>query len=189
MKPFYAIAMLMFVLGCTVVPQQITLSPNINVSSSMEGRDVRILLKVVDNRPVKNLGRVFSGSGSSADITSPQDPSAEVERLLVEGFSKKGFKPVGIDDGVTPRVTVEIQLLECIAFNDLPVGKALIKGELKSYVLKGLSTYERNYRMEREEQVAGFPTAEKNERWINSVISEVTSQLISDTSLTRFLTE
>jgi|WetSurMetagenome_2_1015567.scaffolds.fasta_scaffold682792_1 uncharacterized lipoprotein len=188
MKRFAALVLLIGVLGgCAVMPQQVNLSPTLTVLSSVEGTSITVAVRVVDDRRLKTLGRIVGGSGGSAEVTSQEEVAAVVGKCLVEGLKKKGFNPVDFEEGINPRLTVEVHLFEYAAFKGFPTGRAIIKGALKAVAIRGKTTFESNYRAEREEKILSLPTAEKTEKWINSVLGEVVSQLLSDTSLLKFL--
>jgi len=47
--------------------------------------------------------------------------------------------------------------------------------------------YDKIYRSDKQERVAVVPTAEVNERWINSTLSDVMNQLFQDNGLFMFI--
>lgn len=188
MKRFAALFLLIGVIGgCAITPQQVNLLPTLTVLNSVEGTGVTVAVRVVDDRPSRTLGRLVGSSGGVVEVSSPHQVAVVVERCLVDGLKKKGFLPVDFEDGINPRLTVEVHLLEYVAFQSFPAGRAIIKGALKAVAVRGKSTFESSYRTDREERFVSMPTAEKTERWINSVLGEAVSQLLSDPGLLKFL--
>lgn len=188
MKRFFGLLLLLvWLFGCAITPQQVILSPTLTVLSSVEGTNITVAVRVEDGRPNRTLGRLVGGSGGVAEVTSPQEVALVVEKCLVDGLKKKGFSPVDFEDGINPRLTVEVRLFEYVAFKGFPAGRALIKGALNVVAVRGKATFESSYLIDREEKFVSMPTAEKTEKWINSVLGEVVSQSLSDSSLLKFL--
>jgi uncharacterized lipoprotein len=188
MKRFVAFVLLMVVFGgCAITPQQVSLSPMLTILNSVEGVNITVAVRVVDARPSKMLGRIVSGSGGSVEVTPREEVAVVVEKCLIEGLKKKGFTPVGFEEGAGPQLTVEITLLDYVAFKGFPTGRAIIKGGLKAVVVRGKANFESTYRADREEKIMSLPTTEKTEKWINSVLGDVVSNLVSDTRLLKFL--
>lgn len=187
MKRFSGLLLLSVLFGCAMTPQKVALSPTLTVLSSVEGANITVAVRVEDGRPNRTLGRLVGGSGGVVEVTAAQEVSAVVEKCLVDGLKKKGFSPVAFEEGMNPRLTVEVRLLEYVAFKGFPAGRAIIKGALNVVAVRGKSTFESSYRIDREEKFVSMPTAEKTEKWINSVLGEVVSQSLSDSSLLKFL--
>jgi uncharacterized lipoprotein len=188
MKRFAAFVLLMLVLGgCAIAPQQVSLSPTLTALSSVEGMNITVAVRVVDNRSSKMLGRIVGGNGGSVEVTSREEVATVVEKCLFEGLKKKGFHPVDFEEGITPQLTVEVNLLDYVALKGFPMWRAVIKGGLRAVVTRGKATFESTYQAEREEKAMSLPAAEKTEIWINSVLGEVVSNLLSDNRLLRFL--
>lgn len=138
MKRFAAFVLLMVVFGgCAITPQQVSLSPMLTVLNSVEGANITVAVRVVDARPSKQLGRIVGGSGGSVEVTSREEVAAVVEKCLVEGLKKKGFTPVNFEEGVTPQLTVEVNLLDYVAFKGFPTWRAIIKGGLTVVIVRG----------------------------------------------------
>jgi uncharacterized lipoprotein YajG len=175
--------------GCAIAPQQVTLSPTLALLSSVQGANISVAVRVVDDRRSTTLGRLVGGSGGSVEVTSSQDVAGVVEKCLIDGLKKKGFVPVDYQEGTSPSLTVDVRLLDYVAYKGFPTGRALIKGELKAAAVRGKATFESMYRSEREEKFLSMPDAEKTGKWINNVLGDVVSQLLSDAGLLKFLVE
>jgi uncharacterized lipoprotein YajG len=190
MKRFAALVVLIgaFV-GCALAPQQVNLSPTLTVLSSVEGANITVGVRVVDDRRAATLGRLVGGSGGSVEVTSSQDVAGVVGKCLIDGLRKKGFVPVDFADGIRPGLTVEVRLLDYVAYKGFPAGRAIIKGELKAVAVRGKASFESYYRSEREEKYLSMPDEEKTGKWINNVLGDVVSQLLSDAGLLKFLVE
>jgi uncharacterized lipoprotein len=181
------VAGLALLYGCAFTSQQASLRPTVSFSSSNEGKNVAVAVRVVDERPSKSLGRRGTAYGAAAEITAAQDVAAVVQQQIIDGLRKKGFNPVDYGEQKDPRLTVEVRLLEYSTSQGFWTGGVHIKGALKAIAVRTGSNYERMYRSEKEERVVVVPTAETNEQWINDALNEVLRQLFEDTGLFRFL--
>ncbi|MDB5770600.1 MAG: hypothetical protein JWM42_974 [Burkholderia sp.] len=173
--------------GCAFNPQQANLTPTITVASSNEGKNVAVGVRVVDERPSKSLGRRGTAYGAAAEITANQDLADVVEKQVVEGLRRKGFKPVAFSATNEPRLSVEVRLLEYSTSQGFWTGGVHVKGALKAAATRSTGNYERLYRSEKEERIMVVPTAESNEKLINTALSELLNQVLEDANLFKFL--
>lgn len=178
---------IIFLGGCAFNPQQAKLSPSVSVMSSNEGHNVKVAIKVVDERPSKSLGRRGTGMIAAAEITAAEDIAVVVQRSLMDGLRKKGFNPIDSSEGNDPRLTIEVRLLEYSTSQGFWTGGVHIKGALKAVAVRGADNYERMYRTEKEERIVIVPTAEMNEQWINDALTSVLNQVFEDAGLFKFL--
>ena len=181
------VALLACMSGCAFTPQQATLAPAVNIVTSAEGKGVPVALRVVDERSSKSLGRRGTAYGAAAEITSAQDVAVIVQQQMIDGLKKKGFEPLDYDEGKSPRMTVEIRMLEYSTAQGFWTGGVQIQGAMKAIASKNGKMYEHMYRSEKKERVVVVPTAKTNEQWINSALSDVLNQLFEDSGLFTFL--
>lgn len=172
--------------GCAFQPQKVTLQPAVAITQGTEGQGVSVEVRVVDERPSTSLGRRGTAYGAAAEITAGSDLEAVVRNKISEALSAHGFN---VNDGGASdaRLKVEVHLLEYSTSQGFWTGGVQIQGALKAVAAKGGGTYEQMYRSNREERVAVVPTAKTNEEWINSALSDVLTQLVSDQKLIEFL--
>ena len=182
------LAVLVVASGCAFNPQQASLAPVLNVAESKEGAGIAVSLRVLDERPSKSLGRRGTVYGAAAEITSAEEVGAVVQRYITDGLKRKGFEVVEWNDTRSPRLTVELRLLEYSTSTGFWTGGVQIQGTLKAIAGKDGKTYEQMYRSDKQERVAVVPTAEVNERWINDALTDVLNQLFQDSALFLFIT-
>lgn len=182
------IALAALVGGCAFNPQSANLVPRASVTSSSEGRSVLVGVRVVDDRPSKSLGRRGAGLyGAAAEITSTQDLAVVVDEQVKEALRKKGFRPTDVSQKSEAQLTVELRLLEYSTSVGFFTGGVNVKGNIKAVGKRAQETYERTYRVDKEERVVIVPTAEANEELINKALTELLSQMFDDVGLFRFL--
>lgn len=174
--------------GCAFNPQATNLAPRATVAASNVGRNVAVGVRVLDERPSKSLGRRGSGLyGAAAEITSAQDLAVVVDGQVKDALRKKGFRPIDYSSTGDVGLAVEIRLLEYSTSVGFWTGGINVKGGLKAVANRGSESYERLYRVDREERVVIVPTAEANEAMINAALDELLSQLFEDNGLYLFL--
>jgi len=196
MRNLYAIALATTLLmGCELFSQNVNLNPTITTSQpttttqSTEGRGVTVLVRVVDERPSKSLGRRAGSFGPAAEITSNSDFEQVVAEKVKESLQARGFSVSNSDSSSSATLNVEIRLLQySTSFGFFTMGTH-IQAALKAVATKSGKSYEKMYRSDKEERTVIVPTAGMNEEWINVALSDVLTQLASDRDLIAFLAD
>lgn len=170
--------------GLTFIPRR---ERHVSVMESSEGKNVQVAIRVMDERPSKSLGHRGSAYGKAAEITSLEEIAVIVQREVANGLRKKGFTTADYSHEASPRMTIEIRLLEYSTSTGFWTGGVHIKGALKVQATNAGKSYEKFYRSEKEERVVVVPTAETNEKWINDALSDLLTQLLEDNALIQFL--
>lgn len=173
--------------GCAFNPQQANLAPSLNIAASTEGKNIPIGIRVIDDRPSKSLGRRSNGMIQAAEITAAQDLAVVVKQQLMDGLRKKGFDPVEFNEKNKTNLTFEIRLLEYSTSQGFFTGGVEVKGAIKAHATHASDNYDHMYRSDEEERVIIVPTAESNEKLINTSLSELLNKILEDTSLIKFL--
>jgi len=175
--------------GCAFNPQKANLAPAVSIAASTEGKGVTVAVRVSDERPSKSLGRRGTAYGAAAEITAAQDVAVVVQEQIIAGLKKKGFAAVAEGASSNATLSVEVRLLEYSTSQGFWTGGVNIRGALKAMATKNGKSYEKMYRSDKEQRVVVVPTAETNEKWINDALSDVLTQLLSDSALTTFLVQ
>lgn len=179
----------LFLVGCAFNPQQVELTPQVAVAASNQGKSIALGIKVLDERSSNALGHRGAGPGwgDAAEITLKQDLAVTAHQQVVSGFTSKGFVPGDFNSVQGPKLSVEIRELEYTTSQGFWTGGVHVKGALKAVATKGGASYDRLYRVEKEERVIVSPTAESNQALINTAFSELLAQLFADEKLIAFL--
>jgi uncharacterized lipoprotein YajG len=173
--------------GCAFTPQQATLNPTLNVTSTEDGKNCSVSVRVIDERPSKSLGRKGSGYGPAGEITSSNDIVVVVQKKLTDALQKKGFVTKDYSEARDPRFTVEIRLLEYSTSTGFWSGGVHVKSAVKAKASRAGHSFEKMYRGEKNEQVVVVPGDDKNEDLINESLSDVLTQVVEDKTLIMFL--
>lgn len=179
------------VASCAFKKQEAELNPVVEIATSQIGQGQTVLLKVLDERASKSLGRRGTAYGAAAEITAKEELADIVQQEIAKGLRRKGFTVVdSVSDVATNQLVVEIRTMEYSTSQGFWTGGVHLKGALKGRASKSKNSnknFEQMYRYEREERVAFVPGAKKNERWINEALAETLKKLINDRELLTFL--
>lgn len=175
--------------SCAISPQAINLNPSVTVSKSNIGQGRTIHLKVVDKRPTKALGSRGGIYSDTALVTIAGGPEEPIRQELFGALSGYGFN-VGNGYSVAEGdidLTIEIEALgyETIGAKFPKVVKNNIL--LKAVCNNDGSKFSSRYAANKKEEVLMAPTANKNERTINSLVSKALSAMVKDKKLLTFL--
>ena len=185
---FPILSIILFINGCAFTDQKAFLNPTLTLESSNIGNGQHVGLKVVDERPNKNLGYRGGGYiGKGGAITSDQDIAKLLEEKISDGLKMKGFEPTSYSNNNTRSIKVELRSLEYFTTTGFWTGGVHTKSALKVTAKNLSKEFEDFYRIEKEERVMVGPGAQSNEKMINSALSEILQKLFDDQNLFKFL--
>ncbi len=180
--------MCLFLASCAISPQAINLNPSVTVSKNNIGQGRTINLKVVDKRTTKALGTRGGIYSSTALVTIAGGPEEPIRQELYGALSGYGFN-VGNDSIAESDIDLTIEI-EALGYQT--VGDKFPKVIKNNILLKAICTKEGSkfssrYAANKEEEVLMAPTANKNERTINGLVSKALSAMVEDKKLLDFL--
>ncbi len=179
---------LMNFLSACAFEQKAVLNPDLLVIENNIGNGKEIGVEVVDERPEDTLGYRGGPYGSRGEpITTDQDVEEVFDRKIREGLRRKGFQPILRTEETLRSLRLEIRSLEYYTSTSFWAGVIHTKTALKVIAKNAGKKYEQFYRGGNEERVHIIPSAEENEKLINTAISEVLLSLFSDKKLFQFL--
>lgn len=176
-----------FVTSCALVPQEVTLIPNIHVIDSNTGKGLKVTVRVKDERNSKSLGYRGATAAKGAAVTTTQNMEKLVRDELLKGLKKKGFDITEYDTKHEREFIVELRHLECYLSMGLWAVGIHVKGAMKVIAKNRGDGYEKMYRIENEERSAIGPGANKKGQLITKGLSNLLEKLLSDDNLFRFL--
>lgn len=187
MKSVLLAAACLFLSACAFSPQKANIAPTMAVTPSDVGSGVTVAVNVVDERPSKTLGRRGTAYGAAAEITAAQDLAVVVQQHVVDALEQKGFTTADYDRDAPTRLSVEIRLLEYSTSQGFWTGGVQVQGTLKAVAMNDGEHFDKMYRSDEEKRVMVVPTADENEAWINTALSDVLNQMLNDDELVEFL--
>lgn len=188
-KLLFALCAMVFTSGCAFQAQKATLAPTLTVAPSTVGSGTSVALRVVDERPSKSLGRRGTAYGAAAEITTDQDVAALIHEKVKRGLARKGFSVIDQGASEDSSLTLELRAFEYSTAQGFWTGGVNIDGAIKAIAVRDGDTYERMYRTDDEHRVVVVPTAEQNNEWMNTSLSDLLTQVFEDVGLFRFLAQ
>lgn len=183
----------MIVLGLALVscarsPQIVVLSPHLADRPGNSAPQGTVELAVRDGRSSKVIG---SRGGLDADISTistEEDITPSLTKLLGQKLEDQGFTVVGPRSGGEVKLTVELQKLtyEMVdsRFTEIKLSSAV--GVTSS---KGGETLTSRYETTRREEFATAPDEEENSEIINTVVGRNLDEMLGDEKLLDFMSK
>jgi uncharacterized lipoprotein len=189
-KSLFVLAVLVLLTsGCAWTPQSAVLKPQLQSPLTSTGQGRPVLLTVVDERPRTTLGtRAITGVG--AEISVQGDLTQIVKAAVTEGLQRQGFVVTPDKPADARELRVEIRNLDYGVTAGIAYGTLRTECGLKGICIIGSTRpYERLYRGEHRETVLLVQTAEANEKYLNTALSEAINALLRDSQVTQTLTQ
>lgn len=179
----FLITCLILMNGCAFTSQVATLNPQVPNQTYNLGFGKTIGLKVLDERPNKELGHRGSAYGPSAEISTGQNVGSLIYQKIAEGLRKNGFLVVPQSDGIPAYLKVEIRQIKYHSAAGLVTFTVQSNSAIKGICKNGNKSYEQMYRGEYEEEWLVVPFAGTNEEIINKSLSTVLQNMFLDKRL------
>jgi len=175
-----------FLVACAISPQSISLNPSVTVEKNNIGQGRSLNLTVLDKRATKALGSRGGIYSDTALVTIAGGPEEPIRQELIGALSGYGFNVINAANADID-LTIEVETLGYeTQGSKYPL---LVKNNilLKAVCNKQESEFVSRYSANKEEEVLTSPTANQNERMINSLVSKALSALVKDQKLLNFL--
>ncbi len=181
-----------FITGCALAPQEVTLVPNVHVIDSNTGKDLKVTVRIKDERSSETLGyrgAVAAKGAKGAAVTTTQNMGELVRSEILKGLKKKGFDITEYGTKHEREFIVEIRHLECYLSMGLLTGSIHVKGALKVIAKNRGIEYEEMYRIENKNGAGMGSVAKKRGPLISEGLSNLLEKMFSDKRLFRFLSD
>ena len=183
-----ALALVLLLAGCSALPpQSVTLAPQVKAPGGNVGKGRTVALKVVDARGDKVVGYRNTDGARTAPITVEGDLTRSVGEAVEHSLASLGFKPAPFKDGAPLGMTVTIRELSYSAQSATVTRKISAKCVLSARVTNGPGTWEGSFPVAQEKEVVTTPDENANARFVNDVLSESLSMLLSDPEMVQYL--
>lgn len=171
----------------TVPPQSVTLVPQVKAPTGNVGKGKTLAFKVVDNRADKVLGYRNTDGSRTAPITVEGDLSKAVGEAAARTLTELGFKPVPYKEGAPLSLVIGIKELGYSAQGATVTRKVAVKCALSAKVTNGPGHWEGSYPVAQEKELVVNPDENANARFLNDVLSESLSLMLSDPEMVQYL--
>jgi uncharacterized lipoprotein len=182
-KKIILVASLLLTLGgCAQSPQQITLTPQIDINNHLNNQP-SVHLRVIDKRPSQSLGTRGGTYRDSNHITLASDIRSMLKPVASEALTKMGMRV----DQPSPMPTdlqiwVETLLYEVNDAQTLPL-EITLQVQIAAVANKGDKQQVSRFASSKVHKFLRPPSSEKNEAIINEIISTTLTRLLNDPKL------
>jgi len=173
--------------GCTMIPHDIELKPELSVEKQNIGNNRTLLVEVADGRDTEVIGyRSYMKTGKIS-LSDKQNIIDVIKNSVEDGFATLGFTVV--QNGTSERlVEIDIRLVEYETTYGFFTMGSFSRGSFEvSCILPSGSRFKNLYRVENERRLFAAPFAKSNEKWINEAVSEALMRMFDDESFMEFL--
>ncbi|RRJ83696.1 YajG family lipoprotein [Aestuariirhabdus litorea] len=183
--PLLLLLMSLLMAGCALSPQQVALSPKIDLPSGAPYARGSVSVTLFDERSNKVIGTRGGAYAKSSTLTLkddfPRTLAREVERTLQSmGFEVDDQNPLIRFNLYLDRLSYQVPEGTYVSQVDL---SAAVRAEL----LRGNQRFQGRYEAQSQNRVVSAPDEEKNSALINEVVNTALNRLFSDRSLLDFL--
>ncbi|MBI4803619.1 MAG: hypothetical protein HY795_00105 [Desulfovibrio sp.] len=174
--------------GCSAVPpQSVSLVPQVKAPTGNVGKGKTVALKVVDARGDKIIGYRNTDGSRTAPITVEGDLTKSLGQATERTLSELGFKPAPYKDGAPLSLVITLRELQYSAQSLTVTRKISAKCVLSARVVNGPGTWEGSFPVSQEKELVTAPDENANAKFINDVLSESLSMLLSDPEMVQYL--
>ncbi len=171
--------------GCTFTPAELTLKPNVQMSSSDIGRGTPVSFKFVDERDDVTVGHRGVGT-MGAKVTAQELPSI-VEENLRKDLTNKQFTLVRSGEHADAEVIFRLRSFKFDIENGFFTGGRNSAAALAVDARRGDKTYENIYRYNDEKRIVFVPGESEIDQQMNAALNEILTKADADQELVRFL--
>ncbi|MFZ5425745.1 MAG: YajG family lipoprotein [Thermodesulfobacteriota bacterium] len=183
-----ALVCMAFMAACsTVPPQSVTLYPQAKAPTGNVGKGKAVAFKVVDARADKVVGYRNTDGSRTAPITVAGDLAQAVGEPATRVLSELGFKPAAYKEGAPLSLVITIRELAYSAQGATVTRKIAAKCVLSAKVVNGPGHWEGSFPVSQERELVMNPDENANARFINDVLSESLSLMMSDPEMVQYL--
>lgn len=171
--------------ACAYSPQQITVSPRIDIEGESYGNGRAISVSAEDGREQKILGSRGGIYKDSSIITIANDMPVAVVKAAQAKLATQGFNVNSTENNASLNIVVE-ELTYDIPDNSV-VKNIGLKCAMRVEATSGGESYIGRYRTTSTEQAMMTPNMEDNQKMINKLLSDTLMRAFTDPKLKAFL--
>lgn len=168
-------------------PQSVALHPEVKAPGGNVGKGRAVAFKVVDARADKVIGYRNTDGGRTAPITVEGDLPQSVGEAAARTLASLGFSPAPYKEGAPLSLVISIAELSYAAQAQTVTRKISVKCALSAKVTNGAGHWQGSFPVSQEKEVVSTPDENYNARFVNEVLSESLSLMLSDPELVQYL--
>lgn len=173
--------------GCAYSPQQITIRPDVRPEGERYGEGRSVLVTAEDQRAVKVIGTrggLYAETSTISVANSLTDAVAQAAsaKLAAQGFSINSLQTDAVMNIIIDEISYDVP--------ESKITKTIkLAAKLRVELNSGDKTYTGQYQTQSEQQALVSPSAEKNEKLINDLLSKTLQRVFVDPKVVNFLSQ
>ena len=172
--------------GCSALPgQTVALRPEVKVPTGNVGKGKAVAFKVVDARADTIVG--YRDAARTAPIKVEGDLSQTVGQAAARILTGLGFAPAPWKDGAPVSLVITINDLSYSAQALTVTRKVSARCVLSAKIVNGPGHWQGSFPVSQERERVTAPDENDNARFINDVLSESLTLMLSDPELVQYL--
>ncbi len=184
MKTITYLLLAMTLMACSVAPQKVAVMPSLSFEA-LDGVGQVIELRVEDNRENTHLlGYRNSKKEGPIEFKTPLvkavGESVKKAMLAQNIQMRTGPEPVTV-------LTLKIEKLQYSSPNKNWVSRIDMQGEILLMVSRAGSSFKKRFSGNRGQDVATAPSESFNEKYMNTLLSELINKALNDPEVVRFI--
>ena len=184
-RVFFAFAVVITLGGCALSPQNINLSPHVDVNASAVELDGPVTVTVFDERVSPWLGNRGGIYGSTNRIGIGNSLQDSVRISVEQALREQGMVPGNLSDA--PQFQIYI---DSISYQ-VPPGNYVTQVDLKTSLRVVVQTaghsYQGSYSAQESRKVVKAPSDAENVELVNGIVGKALERMFADPGLMRFL--
>lgn len=179
-----AVVLAAFLQGCALEPENIRVSPTVDLPKSLVGSKKPIALAVADTRGQKKLGEVGDPNRQMFDVSVNEDPAPEISRSVSRALSRLGYEVEPLSTGdQDPSLTIELQTLKLDSDKRAFDFLTTLRAEVVAHVRNRNERFDKKYEVTQRMNTAGPAYTRDSSKLVNSAISSALNDMLSDQRL------
>ncbi|GAA6133550.1 hypothetical protein NBRC116188_03390 [Oceaniserpentilla sp. 4NH20-0058] len=180
----YVMALFSLLAGCAVGPQTVNVSPMLDFQN-MKGVSVPVELVVEDERNTPEvLG--YRNAKNEGPITFDESLSKSMGEAIQSAMLAQNVEMERKPEPLS-KVKVNIVKLRYSSPNKDWVSRVELEGEVVISLQRGLASMTKRFSANRSQDVATAPTQEFNQKFLNTLLSELFNKAFNDKEVINFL--
>ncbi len=186
MTKFVSIIFMVVLLGgCALSPQEIDVSPRININAAQSVASKPINVTVFDQRSISLIGSRGGVYSETSSLSTNDSFTLSIQSSVELALRQMGFKITDSQEAIQLQVYIDQLSYEV---PEGYVSQVDLRAVTRVVIKKGSETFTGKYSSDIQQKLITAPSNKKNVELVNQVLSDVMGRAFNDTGFRAFLT-
>ncbi|EKF74476.1 lipoprotein [Alcanivorax hongdengensis A-11-3] len=172
--------------ACALSPQQIDVSPKADVQTANVGHNQPVQVIAVDSRDQQAFGTRGGVYKETALVRPANDVKDAIAQAVRQGLQEQGFNAFNPGPDAT-RLEVRLEQLDYIPEDGSVVNEVTLNLNLLAEASRGDVIHTGTYKSSVVNDVPFTPSAGRNQKMVNDILSGALTRLLNDPKMQAFL--